>query len=226
MMPFGGGLDSASNGTLIFSIGAAIFYLNALDAPPNLRRTAAKALAVGFLALLALIEGGPLLLVAALAASAAGDAFLSRPGERAFLGGLAAFLVAHVLYVALFLTAGEGADFVLEHPARMVVGAVMIAATGLLLARLRVVAPSELKAPVTAYAAAILAMGLTSLTMPGPWIVLGAVCFIASDAMLAVEKFMPVPDPTLRTAMRTAVWVAYYAAQAIITLGFLLGSAS
>ncbi|TIS81761.1 MAG: lysoplasmalogenase, partial [Mesorhizobium sp.] len=74
----------------------------------RLARSAAKTLAVALLAALAVMQGSPPLLVAALALSAAGDAFLSQDGEKAFLAGLASFLAAHVAYVALFLNAGGG----------------------------------------------------------------------------------------------------------------------
>ena len=60
-----------------------------------------KTLAVALLAVLVVVESGPLLLFAALALSAAGDAFLSREDDRAFLAGLASFLAAHLAYIAL-----------------------------------------------------------------------------------------------------------------------------
>ena len=53
-------------------------------------RTAVKTLAVALLAVLTFVENGPLLLFAALALSALGDAFLSRDGDRTFLAGLRA----------------------------------------------------------------------------------------------------------------------------------------
>lgn len=108
MMPFAGGIDANPNATLLFSIAAAAIYALALELTPRLARSAAKTLAVALLAALAVMQGGPPLLVAALALSAAGDAFLSRDGEKAFLGGLASFLVAHVAYVVLFLEVGGG----------------------------------------------------------------------------------------------------------------------
>ena len=108
MMPFPGGIDANANATLVFSLVAAVIYAFTLNMPPSLARSAAKTLAVAMLAVLALMQGGPLLLVAALALSAVGDAFLSRDGEKAFLGGLASFLLAHILYVPLFLQSGGG----------------------------------------------------------------------------------------------------------------------
>ncbi|TIW85160.1 MAG: lysoplasmalogenase, partial [Mesorhizobium sp.] len=97
-----------ANATLIFSLVAAVIYAFTLGMPPTLARSAAKTLAVALLAVLAALQGGPQLLVAALAFSAVGDAFLSRDGEKAFLGGLASFLIAHIVYVALFLRSGSG----------------------------------------------------------------------------------------------------------------------
>ena len=84
MMPFEGGIDSSPNATLLFSVAAAVIYGLILDAHPTLARSAAKTIAVGMLAVLAFILGGHWLLVAALALSAIGDAFLSRDGEPAF----------------------------------------------------------------------------------------------------------------------------------------------
>jgi len=88
-MPFAGGIDANANATLIFSLVAAVIYASHWDMPPTLARSAAKTLAVAMLAVLAAMQGGPLLLVVALALSAVGDAFLSRDGDKAFLGGLA-----------------------------------------------------------------------------------------------------------------------------------------
>ncbi len=75
----------------------------------SLPRSAVKTLAVALLAVLAFVENGPLLLVRRAGARArCGDAFLSRDGDRAFLAGLASFLVAHLVYIALFLCSGGG----------------------------------------------------------------------------------------------------------------------
>lgn len=225
MMPFPGGAESMSNGTLIFSLGASVFYLNMLDNAPNLRRTAAKMLTVLLLALLAVMESGPVLLVAALAACALGDGLLSRGGNKAFLGGLAAFLAGHLLYVALFISIGEGAGLILR-PERAVIAAVMAPTSVFLLLRLRAAIPPDMKLPVVAYTVAIVAMGLCALTVPGPWIVLGALSFMASDAMLGTERFLPIENVEFRTLLRHSVWILYYLGQAMITLGILLGGSA
>lgn len=222
MTPFAGGIDSLSNGTLLFAAAAAFFYLLVQARPPSWRRTLAKAGSVALLALLAIIEGGPWLLVAALLLSAAGDAFLAQEGEKPFLGGLASFLAAHLAYVALFWTHGGGIEILLAQPWRLALPAVALLATAVLLRRLLPAVGAPLRLPVTAYVAAILAMMAAAATVPAPIVVLGAALFVASDAILAVERFLLAPASPHRAWAGPAVWVLYWLAQAAITLGFLL----
>ncbi|ESY96634.1 lysoplasmalogenase family protein [Mesorhizobium sp. LNHC229A00] len=222
-MPFAGGIDANANATLIFSLVAAVIYAFTLGTPPTLARSAAKTLAVAMLAVLAAIQGGPLLLVAALALSAMGDAFLSRDGEKAFLGGLASFLVAHIVYVALLLRSGAGLELLGAEPWRGAIALAMAVFAIVMLAALwRRVGPG-LRIPIAVYVMAILAMGMSALTTSNVWVIGGAVLFMASDGLLAMEKFLVAAVSPLRAWMGLTVWVSYYAAQLAITLGFLLG---
>jgi uncharacterized membrane protein YhhN len=222
-MPFPGGIEANANATLLFSLVAAVIYAFTIDMSPKLARSAVKTLAVAMLAVLASLQGGPWLLVAALAFSAIGDAFLSRDGEKAFLGGLASFLVAHGLYIALFLRFGGGIGLLSAEPWRAAIAVVMIVfALAMLVALWRRVGPA-LRLPICVYVAAILAMGISALTLSNVWIIGGAVLFMASDALLASEKFLLSAISPHRVWMRYAVWALYYAAQLGITLGFLLG---
>lgn len=222
MFPFPGGPDSLSNGTLLFSAGAALLYLLVLPAAPSWRRTAIKTLPVALLSLLVLLEGGPWLLAAALAFSAAGDAFLSRHGERAFLGGLAAFLAAHLVYVVLFAAAGTGLSSIAAEWWRA--GAVLVAlvAGGLMWRLLAPVLAPSMRLAVGAYVLAILAMGIAAATVPAIAIIAGALLFIASDAVLAVERFLMRADDPARRLASYLVWPLYYAAQATIALAFII----
>lgn len=222
MMPFAGGPDSLSNGTLVLSIAAALLYLLMQARPPSWRRTVAKAGSVALLALLAMLEGGPLLLVAALLLSAAGDAFLAHDGEKPFLGGLASFLLAHLAYVALFVAAGGGAEILAVQPWRLAIPVAATVAALLLLGRLLPAVGGALRPPVSVYVAAIVAMMWASATVPAPIVMVGAALFVASDAILAVEKFLLSPQSPHRAWAGPAVWVLYYLAQATITLGLLV----
>ncbi|MEZ5810401.1 MAG: lysoplasmalogenase [Rhizobiaceae bacterium] len=221
-MPFAGGPTTLANGTLLFSAVAAIAYLFMVTWPPSPRRTAVKTLSTALLALLAWLEGGPALLATALALGAAGDAFLAHEGDKAFLGGLGSFLAAHIAYVALFFQAGGGAATLMADPARLALGAVLLAFGGLMARRLAVAVEPALKVPVMAYITAILAMGLAVLTLDRPMAIVGAFMFIASDTILAAERFLLAENSPHRQWAPYGVWSLYYGGQAAIALGFLL----
>ncbi|WP_296746357.1 lysoplasmalogenase [Mesorhizobium sp.] len=223
MMPFAGGIEANPNATLLFSVAAAAIYALALELSPRLARSAAKTLAVALLAALAFMQGGPSLLVAALALSAVGDAFLSRDGEKAFLGGLASFLAAHIVFVVLFAKTGNGLALLVSEPWRAVLALVMAAFAIVMLTTLWRRVEMQLRVPIAVYVAAILAMGISALTTSNLWVIAGALLFMASDGLLAAERFLLAAASPGRVWMRYAVWVLYYAAQLAITLGFLLG---
>lgn len=222
MMPFADGPAANSNAALLFSVAAAFLYFLMLDQPPSWRRTAIKTLAVLLLAFLAFDQGGPALLIAALLFSSLGDAFLARDGEWEFLAGLASFLAAHMLYIMLFAAAGEGAPILVGEPWRIALAAAMLALAGLLLLRLWPALAAHLRLPVAVYAAAILGMGLSALMLPVSLVILGAALFITSDGLLAADKFLFAPALPHRAWAGKAVWLLYYAAQVLITLGVLL----
>lgn len=222
MTPFEGGIDSVSNGTLLLSGLAALLYLLARGHASTLRRATVKTLAVLLLAVLALIEGGPYLLVAALGLSAAGDAFLAHEGEKAFLGGLGSFLAAHIAYLALFAIAGGGIEILQVQPWRLALPAVVLAAAGLFAVRLVPAVPSRLRLPVIAYIGAILMMMVASSTVANPIVSVGATLFVASDAILAAQIFLLAPASRHHLWTAPTLWVLYYLSQAIITLAFLL----
>jgi uncharacterized membrane protein YhhN len=187
MMLFAGGIDANANATLLFSAVAAVIYAFTLDMRPTLARSAAKTLAVAMLGVLAALQGGPLPLVAALALSAVGDAFLSRDGDKAFLGGLASFLVALIVYVALLLRNGGGLGVLGAESWRGAIALAMAVFAIVMLAVLwRRVGPG-LRLPIAVYVAAILAMGISALTTSNAGVIGGAVLFMASDGLLASE---------------------------------------
>ncbi len=132
------------------------------------------------------------LLLAALVASLAGDVALMVSGG--FLPGLVAFLFAHVAYVMLFAR-GVGAM-----PSRS--AAFAVAVYGLaMLAVLWPHLPAGLRGPVAAYVAVISAMGaqaigraLVQRDAASVATAAGALLFVASDTVLALDRFVaPVP---------------------------------
>ena len=199
---------------LISALGFAA-YLVMLGQPTSLKRTVAKTVAVGALAVLALQAGGPMLLVLALALSAAGDAFLAHEGDPAFLGGLGSFLLAHIAYAVLFIGAGPGLA------AAPLPGLAAVVVFALVMGTLMVRNAGPLALPVAVYVLAIAVMGLGGVTLGG-LVLLGAALFMASDAILGSEKFLMSETSSLRRLTSPAVWVLYYAGQALITLGLLV----
>ncbi|WP_156711073.1 lysoplasmalogenase family protein [Nitratireductor arenosus] len=221
MMPFEGGLAGTANGTFVLSVVAAALYLPMTARPLSWRRMVAKTAGVALLAVLSFVAGGPWLLTLALALSALGDACLAREGEGAFMAGLASFLGAHLAYAVLFAGAGS-ADLFADELWRLLVALAMIAFAGLFYRRLRPVLPAGMAVPVAVYVVAILAMGVTALFLPALVVIVGAVLFMASDAILATERFLLAEASAHRRWSRPAVWVLYYAGQLAITLGVLL----
>lgn len=208
------GLDKVEAGLLVLSALGFLIYLVLLGQKTSLKRTIAKTVAVGALAVLAFHAGGPLLLVLALALSAAGDAFLAHEGDPAFLGGLGSFLLAHIAYAVLLLSSGPGLS------AAPVPGVLAVVAFALVMGTLMVRNAGPLALPVAAYVLAIAVMGLGGVTLGG-MVLLGAALFMASDAILGSEKFLISESSPARRLTGPAVWVLYYAGQALITLGLL-----
>ncbi|WP_421856677.1 lysoplasmalogenase family protein [Oricola sp.] len=222
MFPFDGGITGTANGFLVFAILLAGVYLHYLDRPSGPHKLACKTLPVALLAAIALDQGGPWLLVAALLLSAAGDFFLALEdrAERFFLAGLAAFLAGHIAYLVLFLALPASSSTI---PASIAFAATAaMAAIAIVMARRLYPATGELRWPVMVYILAILAMGLAALRTGDVLIAAGAASFMASDAALAAERFLVSAGDPRRRLLGPFVWISYFAAQAMILLGVLL----
>jgi uncharacterized membrane protein YhhN len=220
MMPFPGGIGNIDNIALPISLVAAVLYLLMLGQRPSWQLSVLKTLSTALLALIAWRMSGPALLIAGLALSALGDLFLSRDGEKAFISGLVSFLVAHVAYIVLFASIGQSPAMLLSLPL-VLAAAVLIA---LSLALLRVIlrhVSGELRVPVMVYCTALVLMGLAAFATERPLIIAGAVMFVASDAILAWEKFVETAASARKPPMRLAVWALYYAAQVTFLLAFV-----
>lgn len=221
MIPFPGGIESTPNATLILAVAAAVIYLLLLNARRTWLRAIIKTMPAALLAVLSIVMGGPTLLAIGLLFSAAGDAFLSRENDRLFQSGVLCFLVAQVLYTILFYQVGGGFELFMTDWLRMVVGGVMTASMLVMLVLLMMHVQPAMRPLIALYVFAILAMGLTALTTDNLWVIVGALLFVVSDTVLAIEKFMMSAINPLRDVMRYTVWITYVAAQLGIALGFL-----
>lgn len=185
---------------------------------PSPVRTILKTIPVTAFAALALLNGAPPLLVAALALGALGDLLLALGSDKTFLAGLVAFLTSHLLYVVVFIPLA-----VPPTTTSAMVGFGMVVAASIIARQLW---PSlgAMRVPVMAYFVVILAMGATAWALPeGLWLAtLGATLFILSDAILSFEMFKLKPDAKARAWTPYAVWFLYYGAQACLAAAFLL----
>jgi len=201
------------------SVAASLAFGTALTGrEPSIPRTVLKTLAVGALAVLAWRTHHAWPLVAGLALSAVGDAFLAGDAKRWLPAGLGAFLLAHLAYIWFFLHNGGGLGVLGSEPWRGAGAAVAVIAGGLMLAWLwRSIGP--LRPAVAAYAAALAGMVVMALTLPLQlWPAMpGAVLFMCSDALLSAELFKGLR----RRWSGPAVWATYYGAQALIIYAFL-----
>ena len=149
------------------------------------------------------------LVLGALVLSLVGDLLLLSAHPRAFLGGLVAFLLAHLAYAAAFLHLGVAPEVTAAAAA-----AALLVAAGVL----RWLRPSmgpAWRVPVAAYVVVIMAMCTLAIGHAGQSgagvVALGAVAFAASDLAVAREKFV-------RTSFVNKAWglPLYYAAQLLL----------
>lgn len=149
--------------------------------------------------------------VIGLACSLAGDVLLMLPRDR-FVAGLASFLLAHVAYIVAF-SAGVPIG---TAPALLV----PLAAMAALFLWLLWPGLGKLRLPVVLYSATILLMVWQAwgwhwaFDTPGSRLAaLGATLFMASDAVLALNRFRrPFPGA------QAVIMLTYVAAQALIAL--------
>jgi len=155
---------------------------------PSLHRTVVKTTAVGALAVLAFLSDAPWLLAAGLLLCAVGDAFLAGDPRRWLPLGLASFLIGHILLIFLF---HETRDPSREMTSLQLAGAIGAGLTALAMLTWLWRALGPMRAAVILYVIVIAVMVGTSFLLPGFYwpAMLGAVAFMASDAVLAGDLF-------------------------------------
>ncbi|HJV22047.1 MAG TPA: lysoplasmalogenase [Holophagaceae bacterium] len=145
-------------------------------------------------------------MLAGLGLSLVGDVCLLFHGNRAFLGGLGSFLIAHLAFIAAFcggVAAGPPPRWtLLLVPYALVLGGVLWRRTG------------ALRGPVLIYALVLLGMALAAAraqavlgTPAAAWGLAGALTFVVSDSLLAVDRFVH-PHPRAQVGILATYWAA------------------
>ena len=125
---------------------------------------------------------------AGIALSVIGDVALLWDSNRAFLVGLAAFLLAHIAYVVAFLGAAVWSPHV-------AIVAVVVLASSVMLVRATWKGAAGMHGATIAYAVVISAMVISAWATVGgpltmaPYAAVGAVLFYISDSTLALNRF-------------------------------------
>lgn len=155
-------------------------------------------------------------LMPALVFSALGDFLLAVPWwGPSFVGGLGAFLVAHLCYLAAL------APLAVRSRWRLVgVAAVCVLCVALLIWFWPYLGADKLTLPVTIYIIVLCAMVSVALLaqLPAPWTALGAICFALSDAMIGIDRFIFEND-----VLAVPIWWVYALSQLLITAGLFFG---
>jgi uncharacterized membrane protein YhhN len=192
------------------SAAASLAYLAYPSWAPASVEIVLKGLCVTLLAVIAW-QADQRLLALALQLCSLGDVLLAR-GIDWFVAGLAAFLCAHLVYIAVFVRQRAR---VAESPGRYAFTASVVA-YGLAFGAWLAPSLGALRVPVFCYIAAITGM-LATAGRAGygrRWVLAGAVLFLISDSLLGAGRFkMQIPLGGL------LVWTTYYAGQCAITLG-------
>lgn len=189
---------------LVFAIAAAglaaIVADRRGDKPPAFRvLKPLTTILVIALALLAPPGPYPDWIAAALVLSLVGDVALLYEGNRAFVAGLSAFLLAHLAFAVAFLTGIEPGLPPAWIAAPLVAG---LAYFGWLLPR-----TGRLRAPVAVYGLALLAMVVAAAMRPGSLALTGAGLFLLSDSALAYRRFVR-PFPGAQALVLATYWSA------------------
>lgn len=142
-----------------------------------------------------------------------GDVLLMLPGETAFMGGLGSFLCGHLTYLHAYRQ--RVPLFAARWPF-----ALYAVLAGAVLAWLWPSLPADLRVPVLVYVAVLAAMAAQAATawwrrrgLPTACAAIGGTCFLASDAILAIDRFaLPF------VAASALLLASYWSAQALIAL--------
>jgi uncharacterized membrane protein YhhN len=158
-------------------------------------------------------------LMPALVFSAVGDFLLAIPWwTPSFVGGLGAFLIAHLCYLGALVSLARR-----SWPRLAAAALTILACAALLVWFWPRLGRDGLTLPVTIYIGVLCAMVCAALLarLPTPWTALGAVCFALSDAMIGIGRFVLQSE-----ALAVPIWWAYAASQVLITAGFFFGRTS
>ncbi len=141
-----------------------------------------------------------------------GDVILLGTSDRHFLAGLIAFLMGHLCYLAAFRRVPG------EPPILWGVLAVVTVAAVVMATRIVPILRESWRdgLPPLAYTVIVSAMAALAWATGLPWVGVGATLFLASDALIAYDRFV-----RSVSAAPLVIHVTYHLGQLLIVLGML-----
>lgn len=207
-------MTTAHKALLYIFLAFAVLFIGLLPLQPYPGNFAIKAIPAISLAVLAFLAISGLrgkLLFASLLFCAAADIALQLPIEMSFIIGLGLFLIAHILFIVTF-----SRDFKVQKSKIPVILLLIVYAKMMAF----VLTPwlKEMAIPVYIYVTAITLMGIFAAlrTSKNDFTLYGAISFIVSDSIIAINKFM-----TPVVAADYIIMITYYLALFLIVYGFL-----
>jgi uncharacterized membrane protein YhhN len=179
--------------------------------PGNFVIKAIPAISLAVLAFVAVSGSRNKLLFTALLFCAAADIALELAAGKYFVTGLGLFLIAHIFFIITF-----SRDFKFQNSRIPVI--VMLVVYSMMMAFILTPSLKEMAIPVYTYMTVLTLMGIfASLrSAKNAFTLYGAISFIVSDSVLAINKFMiPV------AAADYIVMATYYLSLFLIVYGFL-----
>ncbi len=205
-------MTTTQKALLYGGLAVAVIYVGLLTLTPYPGHFAVKAVPAVALSVMALVAVRGLtgkLLFTALLFCAAGDVALALEGDQFFVMGLVFFLIAQVFLIATFSRSLKMRRSRLPVVIALVVYAVIMAI--LLQPYL-----GEFMVPVFVYIAVITGMGVLAAlrSAEGRLVLYGAISFIVSDSLIAIDRFaVDVP------ASGYLIMITYYLALFLIAYG-------
>jgi uncharacterized membrane protein YhhN len=179
--------------------------------PGNFIIKAVPAASLAFLSFIAVSGSRGKLLFTALLFCAAADIALELAAGKYFVAGLGLFLIAHIFFIITF-----SRDFRFQDSRISII--VLLVVYSIMMAFILTPSLKEMAIPVYAYMTALTLVGIfASLrSVKNDFTLYGAISFIVSDSVLAINKFMmPV------SAADYVIMATYYLSLFLIVLGFL-----
>lgn len=207
---------------LIAGLSALIYLLVYCYRPASWGKSVVKTMSVAALAGASVVMLSPWWLTAAPCACALGDYLLALDRDKAFLGGVGAFALGHVFYIAGILA------HPVSDPSRLLMAPqiwVVAGLAGLAVAMAIILfhRAGALRFAVLGYVPVIVGLGIVALTLPVGesfgFAVAGALLFVMSDFVLALDMFVLDRNGVVRKMTPFVIWSTYWAGQLLLLVG-------